>query len=48
MKLDNTPPFKRFLDTNPYELFKNVKTPCFVIDEAGLIYDGKILKDVQD
>ena len=48
MKLDHTPPFKRFLNTNPYELFKNVKTPCFVIDEAGLIYDGKILKDVQD
>ena len=41
-------PFKRFKDINPYELFKGLKTPCYVIDEWGLKYNGKILKDIQD
>ncbi len=45
---DLRPPFKRFKDINPYELFKNLKTPCYVIDEWGLEYNGKILKDIQD
>ena len=35
-------PFKRFKDINPYELFKGLKTPCYVIDEWGLKYNGKI------
>ena len=45
---DLRPPFKRFKDINPYELFKDLKTPCYVIDEWSLRYNGKILKDIQD
>ena len=41
-------PFKRFKDINPYKLFKGLKTPCYIIDEWGLKYNGKILKDIQD
>ncbi len=45
---DLRPHFKNFIDKNPMELFKNIKTPAYVIDEAMLIYDGKILKEIQD
>ncbi len=45
---DNRDSFRRFQTINPYDLFRNVKTPCFVIDKAGLIYDGEILKKVQE
>ena len=45
---DLRPPFKRFKDLNPYELFKGLKTPCYVIDEWSLKYNGKILKEIQD
>ena len=48
MNEDLRPPFKRFKDLNPYELFKDLKTPCYVIDEWSLNYNGKILKDIQD
>ena len=45
--IDKRPPFKRFLNNDPYELFKNLKTPCYIIDEYGLNFNGKILKRVQ-
>ena len=45
---DLRPHFKNFINNDPKELFKNLKTPAYVIDEAMLIYDGKILKNVQD
>lgn len=45
---DLRPPFKRFKDVNPYELFKDLKTPCYVIDEWSLKYNGRILKEIQD
>ena len=45
---DLRPPFKRFKDINPYELFKGLKTPCYVIDEWSLRYNGRILKDIID
>ena len=48
MNEDLRPPFKRFKDIDPYELFKGLKTPCYVIDEWGLKYNGKILKEIQD
>lgn len=44
---DNRDSFRRFQNLDPYTLFHNVKTPCFVIDKAGLIHDGEILKKVQ-
>ncbi|MCR5112466.1 MAG: carboxynorspermidine decarboxylase [Acholeplasmatales bacterium] len=45
---DLRPPFVRLNDFNPDELFKDLKTPCYVIDEKGLIYDGEILKRVSE
>ena len=45
---DLRPHFKNFINNNPENLFKGLKTPAYVIDEAMLIYDGKILKKVQD
>lgn len=44
---DTRPSFRRFLDLDPYTLFKDLRTPCFVIDKKGLIHDGEILKKVQ-
>lgn len=41
-------PFRQLSDVDPYQLFKDVRTPSFIIDEAGLVYDGKILKKVQE
>ena len=46
--IDNRRPFRRFIKNNPYELFKDIETPCYVIDEFGLKENGKILKDIQD
>ena len=45
---DLRPHFKNFINNDPYELFKDLKTPAYVIDEEMLIYDGKILKNVQE
>ena len=45
---DLRPHFKNFINNNPENLFKGLKTPAYVIDEAMLIYDGKILKNVHD
>ena len=47
-QIDNRESFRRFLDLDPYALFQNVKTPAFVIDRAGLVHDGEILKKVQE
>lgn len=46
--IDTRNSFRRFLDLDPYTLFHDVKTPCFVIDKKGLIHDGEILKKVQE
>lgn len=48
MNEDLRDPFLRFKDINPYDLFKNIKTPAYIIDEWGLIRNGKILKDIMD
>lgn len=48
MNEDLRPPFKRFKNIDPYELFNDLKTPCYVIDEWSLKYNGKILKEIQD
>ena len=36
--------FDSFLNFNPYEVFKDIKTPAYVIDEKALIRNGNILK----
>ncbi len=46
--IDNTYPFVRFKGLNPNELFKNIKTPAYILDEEGLIHNGEILKQIQD
>ena len=46
--IDNTYPFVRFKDINPNEVFKNIKTPAYIIDEKKLIENGEILKGIQD
>ena len=45
---DVTPPFRQLADVDPFELFKDVETPSFILDEKALEYDGKILKEVQE
>lgn len=46
--IDNRDSFRNFKNFDPYILFHDVKTPCFVIDKAALIHDGEILKKVQE
>ena len=48
INIDLRDPFKRFKDIDPYELFKGLKTPCYIIDVKSLKDNGKILKDIQD
>ncbi len=48
MKKDTTLPFRRFLSLDPYKLFKDIKTPAFIFDEDRMIYNGEILKDIQE
>ncbi len=45
---DNRESFRRFQNLDPYTLFRDVKTPCFIIDKASLIHNGEILKKVQE
>ena len=45
---DLRPPFIRFKDKTPEEMFKGVKTPFFAIDEKKLIENGKIIKGIMD
>ena len=40
--------FDNFLNKNPYELFKDIKTPAYIIEEKALIKNGKLLKSIQD
>ena len=47
-KFDDRIHFLRFRDLDPLELFGKLKTPCYVIDEAMLEYDGEILKGVRE
>ena len=44
---DLRPPFIRFKDVDPKELFKGIKTPFYAIDEKKLIENGKIIKGIQ-
>lgn len=46
--VDLREPFVRFKDKEPEELFKGIKTPAYILDEAGLIYNGEILKSIID
>ncbi len=46
--VDLREPFVRFKDKEPDELFKGIKTPAYILDEAGLIYNGEILKSIID
>ena len=48
MAKDLRSPFIRFNNVNPYDLFKDIKTPAYVIDEWRLKENGKILKQIQD
>jgi len=45
---DLRPPFIRFKDKSPEEIFKGVKTPFFAMDEKKLIENGKIIKGIMD
>ena len=41
-------PFKRFLKSDINELFKNIKTPAYVLDIDAITYDLKILNDIEN
>lgn len=45
---DNRAPFCLLKEKTPTELFSDLPTPCYVIDEAGLIKNGKILQSVME
>ncbi len=40
--------FKYLEKYNPAKLFKNVQTPCYILDEAAFIKNCEILKGLQD
>jgi carboxynorspermidine decarboxylase len=41
-------PFMHIEKDDPEELFKSLRTPCYVLDEKGFGYNGRILKKLQD
>lgn len=43
---DNRPPFSMLEGKTPEELFGNLSTPCYVIDETMLRKNGEILASV--
>ena len=43
---DSRPPFKLLEGKTAEELFQNIPTPCYVIDEAGLALNGEVLAQV--
>ena len=45
---DIRPPFEGLKDIDINTYFNNIKTPCYVIDEAMIIKDCEILKSVSD
>lgn len=45
---DNRLTFVRLKDRTPEEVFGKLRTPCYVIDEAMLKYDGEIIKKISD
>ncbi len=45
---DLRPPFIRFKDKRPEEMFEGIKTPFYAIDEKNLLSNLKIIKDIQD
>ncbi len=40
--------FENLKNNNIEELFKNVKTPCYILDEAAFMKNGEILKSLQE
>ena len=40
--------FERFDDFNPYAVFKDIKTPAYIIDEKSLKKNALLLKQIQD
>lgn len=45
---DIRPPFAGLEGNQPETIFNDLKTPCYIIDEAQLIANGQILKQVAD
>ncbi len=41
-------PFMHIEKDDPKELFKSLRTPCYILDERGFKYNGAILKKLQD
>ncbi len=45
--IDIRPPFAGLSDLNAAQLFSNLPTPCYVLDERQLVRNGEILRSVQ-
>ena len=45
-KTDNRPAFRALGGKTPEDLFGSLPTPCYIIDEAALRYNGEILQGV--
>lgn len=45
---DLRPPFIRFKDKTPYEMFKGLKTPFYALDEEILLNNLNIIKGIED
>lgn len=46
-EIDTRPPFAGLADCDMAQLFSGLPTPCYVLDEAQLLHNGQILRDVQ-
>ncbi len=47
-KIDKRPMFDALEGKSPEETFKEISTPCYVIEESRLISNGKIIKSISD
>ena len=45
-QIDTRPHFRSLGSKLPIELFSKLKTPCYIIDEEALKYNGEILSGV--
>lgn len=45
-RMENRPAFRLFGEEKPQELFSGLPTPCYMIDEAGLHRNGKIIASI--
>lgn len=43
---ENRPPFQLLEGMHPEELFSDLRTPCYIIDEGGLRKNGELLRSV--